>query len=404
MRLQTILLTLFTLLVGPLSAIIASPPDSLEAEANRSASKIKEVVTERHGLHVVDFVDNTRSGGAAVPFVQDVWLRALRGVNVRLTEPNVAFFKLQSEVFVTGLREGSGSDFEVFVQQTLVDKDSGNSAEIAGRKVRAKFEAHIRNTDDIAIAAGATGRILSDADKARRDGTQTTRAERQDDLKDIIRKPTGRVVGNAMSSSPDSPYAVEVWSRAVRSAGDFKPLKPRLESGQPFVDIPRSHVYELRIANHDDTVDHNGKPIGEVAAEVRVDGLSVFHFAEPKFRLPPTAAGKPRFTHYIIAPKKNGKPGGGVIPGWFQRVAGEDNYLSFLIARLGHGAASMEGLGASGNVGAIHIQFSHCMNSDSARARSGSETALGPPRTVQVKAVSRRIDPPHDFLTIRYSR
>ncbi len=33
-----------------------------------------------------------------------------------------------------------------------------------------------------------------------------------------------------------------------------------------------------------------------------------------------------------------------------------------------------------------------------------SETGFGPPRTVEVKPVKREIDPPHEFVAIRFAR
>ena len=38
------------------------------------------------------------------------------------------------------------------------------------------------------------------------------------------------------------------------------------------------------------------------------------------------------------------------------------------------------------------------------KSRSGNETGFGPPREVKQQAVRYEIEPPHDFVSVRYTR
>ena len=60
----------------------------------------------------------------------------------------------------------------------------------------------------------------------------------------------------------------------------------------------------------------------------------------------------------------------------------------------------------AGRIGVIHVQFSEARELDPNNPKgrnAGNETDIGPPRKVAVKPVSYDIEPPHDFVTIRYN-
>lgn len=199
-----------------------------------------------------------------------------------------------------------------------------------------------------------------------------------------------------VSAIENSPYSVQIL--AGSAVGSTAPRMARLEAGQAYVDIAKGEIYEVRI--------HNRSP-KPVAVSLSIDGLDVFHFTVPEHR---GADGRPQYTHYIIHPAGHNEDsqshdGTGTLVGWFQKLAPPDNYLSFQVTGYGEGAVSKAGIKARGQVGVIHVQFSECAPlKEGQRARTGNETGFGPPRSVQQKAVRFEIEPPHEFVTIRYTR
>lgn len=86
-------------------------------------------------------------------------------------------------------------------------------------------------------------------------------------------------------------------------------------------------------------------------------------------------------------------------------MEGKQNYLSFLVTEYGHGAASQSGLSTRGNIGVISVQFSDCRPLAAGQSSpSGLETGFGPPLEVKGEEVHYEVEPPHDFVRIRYSR
>jgi len=249
--------------------------------------------------------------------------------------------------------------------------------------------ATVNSTKDLARAIGFTGGITADAAGA---------AKRQEEIAKQVLEPKAVIDGSRMRSGPNSEYELEVRKRSHGAPADFTPVTPVLESGVLVAAIGLNEEYELRVVNRSKL---------PVAVAVTVDGLDVFHFSDPSSR---DKEGKPQFTHFIVYP--NGERVDGVksdgtslVPGWFQKLAPPNNYLSFLVTEHGKGAISRVATVPRDKVGAIHVQFSHCQPlSDKATAKSGTETGFGMPRDIEQKAVRFQIEPPHDFITVRYQR
>jgi hypothetical protein len=205
--------------------------------------------------------------------------------------------------------------------------------------------------------------------------------------------------GTLVSSTPESSYAVEVLVKplAGHEQAEAKPRAARVAGGRAFVEVQRGELYEVRLHNRSGDL---------LAASVTVDGLDVFHFSKDR-----AEDGRPRFTHFIVEPKGWASEGGGVsdgtatVVGWHRSLEGKANYLSFLVTAYGQGAASKEGIAARGATGVINVQFSRCKPlPEGAKPRGDNETGFGPPRTVIQKAVSVEVEPPHDFVSVRYNR
>lgn len=251
------------------------------------------------------------------------------------------------------------------------------------------INATVNSTKDLARAIGFTGGITADAAGA---------AKRQEEIAKQVLEPKAVIDGSRMRSGPNSEYELEVRKRSHGAPADFTPVTPVLESGVLVAAIGLNEEYELRVVNRSKL---------PVAVAVTVDGLDVFHFSDPSSR---DKEGKPQFTHFIVYP--NGElvdgvksDGTSLVPGWFQKLAPPHNYLSFLVTEHGKGAISRVATAPRDKVGAIHVQFSHCQPlSDKATAKSGTETGFGMPRDIEQKAVRFQIEPPHDFITVRYQR
>lgn len=190
-----------------------------------------------------------------------------------------------------------------------------------------------------------------------------------------------------VKSNSRSPYAVEVLVKPLSEAGQQPtPRSASLVDGQAFVEISKDEIYELVVYNESSE---------EVAVSVTVDGIDMFHFAQER-----DANGNPAYNHLIFPPKQTGS-----IRGWYQKLAPPDNYLSFLVTDYGKGAISKAGTPSRGQVGVVQFRFAKSRElNQGARAAPGLETGFGPPVSVNQQPVKREIEPPHEFLSIRYQR
>jgi hypothetical protein len=279
----------------------------------------------------------------------------------------------------------------IVVRAKLIRVSSG-----ADEKEFRPFEAYIRSGSDIAKIIGATVSFKPDSEY-KGPPSEGRNKDLQKSLPPGPGKPPAVQAhihgkGNTLvSASPESQYAVEI--RTVPLA-DFRKeaaraRKVELKNGLPFVPIDKGEVYEVRVQNFSKH---------EVAVSLAIDGIDQFTFSEDR-----RADGRPRFSHFLVGPSKDGKPGEVVIPGWHRTVDPKrnDNFLAFLVTEYGKGAASRFPTKSRGKVGTITVGFALSYPPGS---RSGSETGFGPPVKVEQKVEKRDIDAPHEFVTVRYQR
>lgn len=218
-----------------------------------------------------------------------------------------------------------------------------------------------------------------------------SKAERQRRLDDANENPQVTIHGagdTLVSSSPDSPYAVQLLVKPLKNHEHHhaQPRKAEDVKGLAFVDIQENELYEVKVYNNSD------RP---VAVTLSIDGLNEFHFTKDR-----NSVGEPVYTHHILGPNSST-----TIVGWHNTIEGTENSLSFLVTGYGQGAVTKAGIQSRGQVGVIHVQFAHCQElKEGQRPRSGNETGFGPSREVQQKVVRFEIEPPHDFVSIRYNR
>ena len=379
-------------------------PGTLQDEVARQVDIIKSSLGEAHDIKLTDFTDLslTELSGQIGPGLKESFRTALSEKKILVNEG--AEHLLTGQYFVTDKKSlQANQPLRLTIKLGLVKRSGQVAVELL--PINAEFDtakhiARIDSTRDLALAFGFHGRVTPD-----HGDYQAPKQERQKEMTDQILKPVPFLSGTRVRSKQESEYEVEILAKPLNdyATGKAQPRTPRLEKGQAFVDIERNELYEIKIFNNS----HK-----DVAVAVSVDGLSVFHFADKDHC---NEQGRPKFNYYIVHPKgyqeyddagrRVDYDGTLTVVGWFQKLAPPDNYLSFLVTEYGKGAVSKAGIKSRSQVGAIHVQFSYCRPlKKGEHARSGNETGFGPPRSVQQKAVSYEIDPPYDFVTIRYTR
>lgn len=264
---------------------------------------------------------------------------------------------------------------QVKISMRVIDTEFGEDVH--------KFEvkAEIGGNNSIAQMLQVTANIDPHGDKVSRNKELARRSK----------NPSVHITGfkhSLVSSASTSPYAVEMLVKPLANHQRKTAAARRANAlkGLAFVDIKQNELYEVKLYNNSNK---------EVAASLSVDGLNMFHFSKDR-----NAQGKPRFTHTIIPPRSSV-----TVVGWHNSLSGSQNYLSFLVTGYGQGAVTKAGIKARGKVGVVHVQFAECKPLPAGHsARGGNETGFGPPRTVKQKAVRYEIEPPHDFVSIRYTR
>jgi len=280
----------------------------------------------------------------------------------------------------------------VKISASIIDTD------ISETKAELPFSAEIDSNKEIAKNLQVTARL--DPDGTKEDRNKII-AEAHDPEK---RSVYVHGPGNTLASSAlESLYAVEILAKPLEGheTQDAQPQKLRDEKKLAFVTLKQGDLYEVKLYNNSNK---------DVAATLSIDGLDQYHFTKDR-----DVDGRPRYTHIIVHPKgyrekgEDGQEyiydGTATIVGWHNSVEHKPSVLSFLVTGYGQGAVTKAGISARGKVGVIHVQFAHCKPlAPGAKAANGNETGFGPPRNIKQKVVNYEIDPPHDFVTIRYTR
>ncbi len=380
MRTSLFIMTLAaTLMAGPLRA--DDFPGSIPAEIATAAKDLLTTIdsVKQTSVEVGQFVPvgNSRAnGGPGVRLELIQALERLRKGIVRDEAPLALQGKFL-QIDDPGNKSEEGQDQVPLVAEKLtlelIDKSTGEP--IIAKPV------FIRRLRDIAAIEGVVAHIDPDADSR----------GQNNELRKAKQHPDGCVDDDATTirSKSGSPYSLQI---AVKKKDDGKevkaaPRKATIDKGQPFVNIDKGELYELVFHNQSDE---------EVGVSIKIDGIDVFTFSDD--RNPKTEG--PKFTHYIVAKQSNL-----TLPGWHKTndAKRNDNFLSFLVTEYGKGAASKFPTQAQGNIGVITIAVgkSHAAGG---KAKSGAETGFGPPVKGDVKEVQRLVDPPHDFISVRYLR
>jgi hypothetical protein len=380
------------LIVWPafVTSALSAPSKTLEGEIERQVEVIKSAMEGAGDIDLREFqgLSTDELNGQIGAGIREAFVASLRTVGVVLNTK--ADHVLNGEYLVTDRTSlQNGEPLRLTIKIGLTRRSGEAPVELLPIRTtveRPEHFARVDSTKDLAKAFGTTAGLTPDSH-----GMQISKEQRQREMREQILKPSAKIFGTRLRSSPTSAYEVEIYAKPLYGGRSIHPCRLRWERDVAYVDLNKDDVYEIRLYNRSNA---------QVAAAVCVDGLDVFHFADKEYY---DGHGKCLFTHFVLSPK-----GGTIeVPGWFQRLKepGNANYLSFLVTEYGKGAVSQAGITARGQVGAIHIQFSHCYQlPPGVNAKGGNETGFGPPVSVQQKAVKLEIEPPHDFVTIRYTR
>lgn len=209
------------------------------------------------------------------------------------------------------------------------------------------------------------------------------------DLRQASKHPGTSVNGTQIKSSVDSPVTVQILTRPVLAAESaMKPREPSVGADHlPFVSIATGEVYEVQLSN---------SSAAELAVAMSIDGIDQFTFSEDRNE----KTGEPKFSHWILKPHQTL-----TIHGWHKTAdpKRKDSVLRFLVTKYGDGASQYAPHADPSKVGVIHLAISRS-HEQRHGARGDAETGFGPPVEVKQEVVERVIDPPHEFISIRYAK
>jgi len=200
-------------------------------------------------------------------------------------------------------------------------------------------------------------------------------------------KPSFVVNGTKIKVSRKSDYAIELLTRSP-VAKNYTPRGPSSASGVlPFVPVGVGEVYGIKVYNNSDQ---------EIGVSMKIDGIDQFTFSEERN----SETGRPQFTSWIIAPNSSF-----TIKGWHISAdnSRDDNLAAFQVTKYGEGASRFVNAVDPGSVGVITVSISNSFDSHGGKS-SATETGFGPPVKQNQTVVHRKLEAPHEFLAIRYSR
>lgn len=371
MRTRTLSLVL-TFLGLLLFSASAEASEELREKLGRMAGDILKSVNNKPvsvGHFSPTALNDTNSG----PGIEALLTEELNARSANCVRPDAAYEIKGDYAFV---KDRHSPDLKLLkINARLIEKEFGEELQ------NARIQVEVRRNHSIAQMLQVTTSLPS--------GKHLSKEKELEMIEKAVHKPHAYIHPQhpgQVSSTAESPFAMELFVKPLNSQGKAMPRAARLEAGQAWVDIKQNELYEIKL--------HNRSKL-KTAVTLTVDGINVFHFS--KDRKPD---GRPKYSHYVLEPHSST-----VIVGWHHRVAGDTNFLSFLVTAYGQGAASQTGLPPRGEVGVIHASFAHCFPKTEGTPKSvGSETGFGPPRKVHQEPQAVYIDPPHDFVSIRYAR
>lgn len=230
------------------------------------------------------------------PEIQRVLIGAFVGKKIRIEKD--ALIEIKGDYSPATEDPGAPALKDMFLRITTRLVNTKTRLELAGVEIKARA---IYGNDVIAKAFAPTVFLPPSAG----------RKERNDELKEAIKKPRTHVAKTKVKSADTSPFAVEILV-----VDDEKAADPTIggalteKDGCAFVTVAKKKQYRVKIHNAADF---------DVAIRLSIDGLDQFVFADKEFR---DKDGKPKFEYMIVPAKKSA-----VIRGWFRHLKQADSFL-----------------------------------------------------------------------------
>jgi hypothetical protein len=335
--------------------------DDLRKDMGKVAQEILAALDREHRstIAVGGFTGPPQLGANFGPGVEELLSQSLEGQREGVV-------RKRGELSVRGsyaLVDDPQSDGSSMVKLTFeVSKGDGERLK--------QFVAELRSTADIARICGATVSLDPDG----------TKEERNREIKDRLAKPKVQIDGARVQASADSKLAVEIRAKPKDSKEPARARLAKDDDGLAYVDLKRDEEYEIVIHNKSDK---------EAAVSLQIDGLDIFAFSE--VRDPKTK--QPKYSHYIVGPRSQL-----AIRGWH---LSNRTFSPFSLTDYSTSAAGHPPRAAQGKTGVLTASFAY---TSPAGSRGGDATGFGPPPDAKRQPVERDVDPPHEFVSVRFER
>lgn len=221
-----------------------------------------------------------------------------------------------------------------------------------------------------------------------------SRSENDRAIRRALLAPSYYAAGGEVRNDKQSPFGIEILV-------DGKPRDVRSADGRPLVDIHRGETYAVKI--------YNRSP-HEVAVQLFIDGISMYAFSDPEFRL---ATGDPRYSVVIVPAARGTEPGTVLLQGWHRnnKPGGQDQ---FVVTEYSQSAAGK--LMKVQDLGTITATFQACWDKDQPippviadtepgrrRGGLGDATGFGAPVGEGFREVQRAFGVIRESISVRYT-
>jgi hypothetical protein len=248
----------------------------------------------------------------------------------------------------------------------IVDQDTGRPV--------SECEVKVDNITSMAVLVGATMELPP----------TPVRDDREQSIREGIRKPSAHVASTRISAAPRSPFAIEILTGpAACSDLELRPREAVIDEGQAYMNIRTDERYAVLLINNASF---------DVAVTLTIDGLSMFAFSENKDY------------GYVIVPQHSR----GLITGWHRT---NENAEKFVVTDYARSAAASRSLAPSADLGVITACFAAAWPDkgkpppdEGMPDRASLATGRGPITRTDFVAVERRMGRLRASISVRYTK
>jgi hypothetical protein len=359
------------IILGGLWAVCIAAPfshparaDDLNGAMDRFAGRIKQLLdAERESsIALNQFNAPARLAANSGSGIRKALEEALRKRDVRI--------KKNARLEITGeYREVDDPRDKKTVVRFLghiVDQDTGRPV--------SECEVKVDNITSIAVLVGATMELPP----------TPVREDREQSIREGIRRPSAHVASTRISAGSRSPFAVEIMTGpAACSDSELRPREAVIDDGQAYMNIHADERYAVLLIND--------APF-DVAVTLSIDGLSMFAFSENQDY------------SYVIIPRHSR----GLITGWHRT---NENAEKFVVTDYAKSAAASRSLAPSADLGVITACFAAAWPvkgnpppDEGMEGRSSRGTGRGPNTRTDFVEVERKTGRLRTSISVRYTK